>query len=115
MVYGYTDRRKPRRAIVPRRPLVAGPLLGHPVLDASLPISRARSTRWWAPAEQRRFNMTLLMVLAGIALVLAIAGIYGTTAYAVAQRRDRYAGRHKPGDRGPGVVGFAQARHGGPR
>jgi putative ABC transport system permease protein len=35
---------------------------------------------------QRKFNMTLLIVFAGIALVLAIAGIYGTVAYSVAQR-----------------------------
>ena len=39
-----------------------------------------------ASLTQRRFNMTLLAVFAGIALVLAIAGIYGTVSYAVAQR-----------------------------
>ena len=39
-----------------------------------------------ASLTQRRFNMTLLAVFAGIALVLAVAGIYGTVSYAVAQR-----------------------------
>jgi ABC-type antimicrobial peptide transport system permease subunit len=39
-----------------------------------------------ASLTQRRFNMTLLVAFAGIALVLAIAGIYGTVSYAVAQR-----------------------------
>jgi ABC-type antimicrobial peptide transport system permease subunit len=39
-----------------------------------------------ASLTQRRFNMTLLAAFAGIALVLAIAGIYGTVSYAVAQR-----------------------------
>jgi len=57
-------------------------------LDASLPISPPRTLGAVVGASltQRRFNMTLLAVFAGIALVLAVAGIYGTVSYAVAQR-----------------------------
>ena len=57
-------------------------------LDPSLPISPPRTLDdvVGASLTQRRFNMTLLVVFAGIALVLAIAGIYGTVSYSVAQR-----------------------------
>ena len=57
-------------------------------IDPSLPITRMRPLDEviGASLTQRRFNMTLLTVFAGIALVLAIAGIYGTVSYAVAQR-----------------------------
>jgi predicted permease len=57
-------------------------------IDPSLPITQMRPLDEviGASLTQRRFNMTLLAVFAGIALVLAIAGIYGTVSYAVAQR-----------------------------
>jgi putative ABC transport system permease protein len=57
-------------------------------IDGSLPITRLRPLDEiiGASLTQRRFNMTLLAVFAGIAVVLALAGIYGTVSYAVAQR-----------------------------
>jgi putative ABC transport system permease protein len=57
-------------------------------LDPSLPVSPPRTLDdvVGASLTQRRFNMTLLIVFATIALILAIAGIYGTVAYSVAQR-----------------------------
>ncbi|MEZ5283608.1 MAG: ABC transporter permease [Vicinamibacterales bacterium] len=57
-------------------------------VDAAIPVSRIRPLDEviGASLTQRRFNMTLLAAFAGIALVLALAGIYGTVSYAVAQR-----------------------------
>ena len=57
-------------------------------LDPTLPVSPPRTLDdvVGASLTQRRFNMTLLVVFAVIALILAIAGVYGTVAYSVAQR-----------------------------
>ena len=76
---------------------------------------RARSTPWsGASLTQRKFNMTLLIVFAGIALVLAIAGIYGTVAYSVAQRTQEIGirvalGAQQPRDSRPGAVRRVEA------
>ena len=77
-------------------------------LDASLPITQPRTLDAVVGASltQRRFNMTLLMVFAGIALVLAIAGIYGTTAYAVAQRTSEIGIRVALGATSREIVGL---------
>jgi ABC-type antimicrobial peptide transport system permease subunit len=40
-----------------------------------------------ASVSERRFQLTLVLVFAGIALVLACLGIFGVVSYTVAQRR----------------------------
>ncbi|MGH9430123.1 MAG: ADOP family duplicated permease [Terriglobia bacterium] len=57
-------------------------------LDKNVPVYDARPlAEYMSISEaQSRFNATLLAVFAGLGLVLASAGLYGVTSYAVAQR-----------------------------
>jgi predicted permease len=56
--------------------------------DPSLPIAEARSLESFRKAslETARMNTILLSILGGIALVLAMGGIYGVVSYFVSQR-----------------------------
>jgi putative ABC transport system permease protein len=57
-------------------------------VDPLLPVSQFRMMEEIIDRgiSQRRFSMLLLSLLGGLALVLAVVGIYGVTSYSVAQR-----------------------------
>lgn len=58
----------------------------------------------------RRFTMLLLVVFAGLALVLALAGVYGVLAYSIARRTSELAVRIALGAEHLGILWLVVAQ-----
>jgi putative ABC transport system permease protein len=98
-------RRAPEDVVPALRALVAG-------IDRNLPISNVRSldeivTR---SVATRRFTVFLLAMFAGLAVVLALAGVYGVLAYSVTKRAGEIGVRLALGAAHPQVLRLVLAQ-----
>jgi putative ABC transport system permease protein len=83
-------------------------------IDKDQPIMAVKTLREVIDeaASQRRFEMLLLAVFAGVALVLAVIGIYGVLSYSVAQRSGELGIRMALGAHPGGIVALVMRQAG---
>lgn len=77
-------------------------------LDPNLPLTQLGTVEEFVAQSlsTQRFYLVLLTTFAGVALTLAMVGIYGVVSYTVRQRQRDMAIRLSLGARAPGVVGL---------
>jgi putative ABC transport system permease protein len=82
-------------------------------IDPQLPLFRAGTLadELSTTLNQPRFQATLLLVFAGVALLLATVGIYGVTSHAVSQRTQEVGIRMALGARGTDVLRLILRQH----
>jgi len=90
----YFENRRPSMALVVRTALAPEALTGAirrelAAIDADIPVYGVQTMQAYVgqAMEQPRLSVMLLAGLGGLALVLAVIGIYGVVSYSVAQRR----------------------------
>jgi putative ABC transport system permease protein len=81
-------------------------------IDKDQPVTRVETLEEVVSASvaQRRFQAALLLLFAGVALALALVGVYGVISYAVAQRTPEIGLRLALGAQRQNILGLTMAR-----